>query len=49
MYPVSKEYKQGIYNTNGRKTVARVVFEVLDIDAFEDNSKNVTSEAIISV
>lgn len=48
MYPVSKEYKQGIYNTNGRKTVARVVFEVLDIDAFEDNSKNVTSEAIIS-
>lgn len=48
MYPVSEEYKQGIYNTNGRKTVARVVFEVLDVDAFEDNSKNVTSEAIIS-
>lgn len=47
MYPVSDDYKQAVY-TDKRRTTARVVFEVLDVDAFEDNTKTATSEAPIS-
>jgi len=47
MYPVSEEYRQAIFAPK-RRTIARVVFEVLDVDAFEDNTKTATSEAPIS-
>lgn len=47
MYPVSQAYKQTIYDSK-RRTTARVVFEILDVDAWEDNTKTATSEAVIS-
>lgn len=47
MQPVSESYKQAVYAPE-RRTTARVTFEILDIDAFEDNIKTATSEAIIS-
>lgn len=47
MYPVSENFKQAIY-AGKRRTVAKIAFEILDIDAFEDNSKTATSEADIS-
>lgn len=47
MYPVSERFKETVY-ANRRMTDARVVFEVLDIDAWENNSKTASSEATIS-
>lgn len=47
MQPVSESYKQAVYAPE-RRTTARVTFEILDIDAFEDNIKTATSEAVIS-
>ncbi len=44
---VSDKFKQAVYAAK-RRTAARVVFEILDIDAFEDNTKAVTSETSIS-
>ncbi len=47
MIEVSKKFKKAVYAPT-RSTTARVRFELLDTDAFTDNEKVVSSEAIIS-
>lgn len=46
MIEVSPQYKQAIYAPT-RMTAAKVSFEILDNEAYEDNSVSVTSEAEI--
>lgn len=47
MIEVSNEFKKAVYAPI-RKCMARVTFEILDLEAFKDNTKKVTSEAPIS-
>ncbi len=47
MQPVTRYFKRAVYSSKRRAT-ARVRFEILDIEAVTDNTKAVTSEAIIS-
>lgn len=47
MIQVSQVYKQAVYAPT-RKTTARVSFEILDNEAYNDNTSTVTSEALIS-
>lgn len=44
---MSKRFKDEIYAPS-RKSTAKVTFEILDNEAYEDNTVSVTSEAIIS-
>ncbi len=47
MIQVSDKFKTAIYAPT-RKTTAKVTFEILDVGAFENNTKTVTSQAEIS-
>lgn len=47
MIKVSQAYKQAVYAPT-RKTTAKVSFEILDNEAYEDNTSTVTGEAPIS-
>ena len=47
MITVSEDFKKSVYAPE-RTTVGRLTFEIIDIDAFKDNSKAVSSEASIS-
>lgn len=47
MIKVSQQYKQAVYAPT-RKTTARVSFEILDNEAYNDNTSTVTSESTIS-
>jgi hypothetical protein len=47
MIEVSQAYKQAVYAPT-RKTAAKVTFEILDNEAYEDNTSTVTGEAPIS-
>lgn len=47
MIAVSNKYKQAVYAPT-RKTSAKVRFEVLDNEAYSDNTSTVTNEALIS-
>lgn len=47
MIQVSNKYKKSVYALS-RTTKAKVRFEILDTEAFKDNLKTVSSEAIIS-
>lgn len=47
MIEVSNEYKRSVYAPI-RKTSAKISFEILDNEAYEDNSSTVSSEAEIS-
>lgn len=47
MIEVSNEFKKAVYAPI-RKCMARVTFEILDLEAFKDNTKKVTSETLIS-
>ncbi|MCY9513321.1 hypothetical protein [Paenibacillus apiarius] len=47
MIEVSQEYKQAVYAPT-RRTAAKVSFEILDNEAYDDNTSSVTSEAEIS-
>lgn len=47
MIKVSQKYKESVYAPT-RKTAAKVSFEILDNEAYEDNTSTVTSEALIS-
>ncbi|MCY9706717.1 hypothetical protein M5X05_21355 [Paenibacillus alvei] len=47
MIEVSQQYKQAVYAPT-RMTAAKVSFEILDNEAYEDNSVSVTTEAEIS-
>ncbi|MCJ8008124.1 hypothetical protein ACFFF5_17775 [Lederbergia wuyishanensis] len=47
MIQVSRRFKDEIYAPS-RKTTAKVSFEILDNEAYEDNTVSVTSEAVIS-
>lgn len=48
MIKVSQQFKQAVYNQNKRRTSAKVSFEILDNEAYDDNIATVTSEATIS-
>lgn len=48
MIKVSQQFKQAVYNQNKRRTSAKVSFEILDNEAYYDNTSSVTSEASIS-
>lgn len=48
MIKISKQLKEAVYNQNKRKTTAKVSFEILDNEAYGDNTTTVTSEAPIS-
>lgn len=47
MIQTSKNFTKAIYAPS-RMTKAKVRFEILDTEAFKDNLKTVTSQAIIS-
>lgn len=47
MIEVSQKYKQAVYAPT-RKTAAKVTFEILDNEAYDDNTSIVTGEAPIS-
>lgn len=47
MIPVSQQYKDAIYSSS-RKTAAKVIFEILDVDANSDGIAMTTPEASIS-
>ena len=47
MIKVSKKFKEAVYAPT-RKTTARVSFEILDNEAYHDNTPTATSEAPIS-
>lgn len=47
MIKVSKKFKEAVYAPT-RKTTAKVSFEILDNEAYDDNTSTVTSEAPIS-
>ena len=47
MQSVSNQFKQAVY-APARRTDARVIFDISDVDAYEDATVEVTSEAEIS-
>ena len=47
MIPVSSKFKKAVYAPT-RTAKAKIRFEILDLTAFKDNAKTVSSEAVIS-
>ena len=47
MIKVSKQFKEAIYAPT-RRTTAKVSFEILDVEAYDDHTVTVISEAPIS-